>query len=458
MSRSVFVALLTALWAPLHATEAEVKPVGCDPKLAIQGWSYSAGGRNFHKLPEGSGAFSHRAVAVTVQRGPLKLVIAIDSQQPGGTSPDVIRFDFSGKGRFSDAPSLPLRVQLKQKGNFWSRFGPATLSATIRGRTLPVCVRGSYTSARRSLGRRLELGMATALAARLAFGERTYHVRVVSGTESFVCGQEARVYRGLGGLLGLGISGDTLVIDTKDGSFARGPHLIRTHYGHPALVDGAWYDVALSPERKKLVARPLAAQMAKIRIAHERWTATLAGRKHIITLHGSTDALAIPADEYMIHDFRQIAPMKQNGGEARIISARLDLTSGATKSFKAPAGETVNVAVGAPLTARLSATVRGRSVTLRLALLDAAGLKALIHVSRAKLPRPQLQILDARGQVVHSHEMNWLWASTRHSYSHKWSVPEGVSGDLTVVGKFPPLPFEVVFEKATFNIRPPAEF
>jgi hypothetical protein len=199
------------------------------------------------------------------------------------------------------------------------------------------------------------------------------------------------------------------VIDTADGSFRQ--KVIRAYYGQPVRVDGSWYEVELSPDGTRISSRPFAGEMAQLRIAHEQWSATLVGDKHILKLEGSTEPIPIPADRYTVLVFEQSAPSNQPGATIGQM-ARLTSRPGARPDspaalVDAAAGKTIALAIGAPLTASIATNARLGSVRMDFTLVDAAGMHAAVVLPGVGIATPGVEVLDPAGKRAYEGQFRY---------------------------------------------------
>ena len=400
MKRNALILALLVLPSLVLAADGQLRPVACPPGLSLDRRSLGAYDRQFIKPKETPGAVNPHAVVAVIRGAPLELAIALDSEKPGAKAPNLLRFDFTGTRQFAGTPTVPLKPGPRSEGGFRASFGPATIQVEHGRRTVPVSVQGSY-SKRRSY-RWLTLTLSTALEGRLAFGSKTYAVRVVDGNGNLALGDKAALMRSGTRIFGIQ-PGDTLAIDTGGGW--ADPKVVKAYYGEPVQVDGAWFDVALSPDRKAIHAKPSAAKFARLKIAHKKWSVKLAGAKHIVMLEGSNEPVTLPADTYTVVEFVETAA-SDAGIESRLASGQMDLYRGKAKTFEAPAGKTTELAVGSPLTASIATTVRKQAVLMDFKLTDAAGLSAQVVVAQPdkglRQPKPGVEVLDALGESVHT--------------------------------------------------------
>ena len=95
----------------------------------------------FSNAAVGEGIVNSRAVVATlepIEAGPsLPVMIAIDSDNPTATVPNLMRIDITGQGRFEDAPTVAMD---KPTGD----FGPADVEFKLDGKTIPARVWWRY--------------------------------------------------------------------------------------------------------------------------------------------------------------------------------------------------------------------------------------------------------------------------------------------------------------------------
>jgi hypothetical protein len=393
MKRALGICVLLVFPLTLYAEVGDLKPV---PGEAMQSAPLYAGGDSFTKCRKGDGTVSKHAMAVALKAPPpsnLRIKVAIDSDSPDSKVPNVVRLDFTRQGRFAGAPVVPL-VRTSRGSQFNGQIGPATVQVP-RGKTsLPVHVSGRYYKS--GDYRNVTLSLSTALEGTCQFGEKTYPVRIIDGNSNLRCGDTTRPQRRGGKVRGL-IWGDRLIVDTGDGKF--GGAVEKSYYGHPVMVDGAWYDVKLSSDGTKVSATPSDLETAKLKIPHDRWTITLAGAKYVFALSGKDEPVEIPADRYTVTQFCQFDKGKRMN---RLASGDLDARRGTAKALNVPAGETTELAIGTPLTASIKTKTRRRVVSMDFKLTDASGAETTVYLGKGGRPTPKLEVLDSDGKRVHS--------------------------------------------------------
>lgn len=400
MKRYAILIVLTAMSFASYAAAEPVKPIACDPSLVMEPHDIRVYGFHPPKRTPVSGIVHPKAVIAKLQGTGMPIHVAIDSDKADAETLGVLRFDFGGAGKFAGDLAASMKFPGPVKRGRRVSFGPATLTVTRDGKTIPVTVKGSYIT-HSDTDHQLTLQFGTALESVCTFGDKSRTVRLVDGSVNLTCTDKAARAANPGGLNGH----DTVVVYDGDGSPIKG------YYGHPILVGGTWYDVMLSADGAKISVRATDVEMATLKIAQQGWAARLFGSKHILNLRGSDKPIAIPADRYTFGQFRQLSGPDAKGrtGSFGLTWVRNYRKPGQNdKKFNAIAGETAEVSIGTPLTARADASVDGRTVKLTLTVLDVSG----AEVDRVVLPegnwaKPNFRVLDANGKAVHSGKLGF---------------------------------------------------
>jgi len=409
------------------AAAGPVRRVAHPPGAAYGQIACHSGPQELAKPKDGSGCVSPKALVFYFERArEAPVAVALDADQADATAPSVLRFDFRGKGEFHNAPTVPLRLKARSTGPqrvTMMEFGPTRIDANTASGTFPVTVSGSYF--RVQTYRRLDLSLGSAAEGTCRFGEAEYTVRVVDGDSNLRLGDAWARPKGRGQRLDTGAvtPGDTLVV--KAGEVTR-----TVCYGAPVEVGGAWYDVRLSADGKNVSARPLDLPAGSIRIPHAKWDCLLVGRKHVIRAVGSDQPIAVPADEYAVTRYVEWSAPDARNRRTRV---RRDDVGPGTRSkpllVAVGKGETAEVKVGSPLTARievlpmaggstslLSGLLPGgrvadgrrdarkpaRSFRLSLALTDASGRRIgdINTPGKGRPKPPKITVRDAAGKAV----------------------------------------------------------
>jgi hypothetical protein len=409
MTRTMAAAvLLAASWA--RAGVGDLRPVAVEPGQALRLRPLYCNGRQFSQRTEGDGTVNPHATIGTMRNGKFTVRAAIDSRAPNAKAPDVVRLDFSGEGTFAGKPVVPLKVR-KTGQSLSAQVGPATLQVPVDGRKVPVRVTGQYT--KNSDYRHLNLLLGTAVEGSCRFGKKTYRVRIIDGDGNLAPGDPVKRFRQLLRTVGVQ-TGDTLVIDGGSGTSGAGSQ--RALFGSPVRVDGTWYAVTISGDGTKVAAKPLAVETAMVRVPHAKWAAMFLGKEHCLYVQGGPEPIALPADQYVICDFRETERTARRSSAMLTCGGRRELQSGKAKAIDAPAGRTTDVVVGSPLSAALKITPRKATlgqthVRMDLVLADAGG-RAVDYVhnpdSRNGRPdRPVVEIFDAAGKRVYTCKLEY---------------------------------------------------
>ena len=233
------------------------------------------------KDAKAAGLVNTRAVVASAYGGPA-VRIAIDSTKPDAARPDVVRFDFSGKGKFAGAPAVPLTVKLDSRGQMTGTFGPKVFYVERDGGKVPVFVRGSYR--KQGQYRNVNATITTAAEGTCTFGKVTRKVRVIDKNADLVFSATLKLpYRANSAQYH-----DVMQVAGADGKFAtNGP---QAYVGQPVLIDGRWYDMSLA--KMKISAKPIAEQGGKVRVNGPRWRCALAGQKYFLTVSGGKDPIS----------------------------------------------------------------------------------------------------------------------------------------------------------------------
>lgn len=392
------------------ATAGQVTPVACDPSDALDNQPFYSMGGSSSKPAEGSGAVHTKAVVMMFHTPGGRISVAVDSAKPDAKGPDTLRFDFTGKGLFVDAPTMALKPMAGRgpQGYYQATFGPETIQAPLPGGRVPVMVRGQYYKfvqgggATAEAHRQMSLYMGTAVEGKGRFGKRVLPVRIIDGNANLKTGDAWRT---------VGRSprvGDTLAIDFGDGSFTE--DVRKGCYGSPIEVDGVWYSVGLSPDGKKLAVAPIDVKLGKIQIKQPKWSCMLVGKTHLLRLSGGAEPVTVPVDTYMVTRYEQWGAETASGGRAHL-SCTDFTTRGADKALVAvTAGKTAKVDVGSPLTASITATPRANGVvSLALSLVDSSGRTVNdLSLGNGRRPTaPKVTVRDAEGKTVYSSSLEY---------------------------------------------------
>jgi len=423
---------------PLKAEIGDMVAVATRPNEALQVVSLAA--RAFSRATAGNGTVHANATVVSFgsASAPKVGMAAIDAQSPDAKLPDVVRLDFSCSGNFTGKATIPL-VGSRQGSEFTGTIGPTTIRIERDGKVIPMTVVGDYV--KQPGGHRyFRLSVGTALEGKCRFGKNVYTVRVVDGNGNLKYGDKTTPRAAMGANRTPG-RGDTLVVDYGDSTK-------RFFYGHPALVDGVWYDVKLSEDGTKISAKPADIETAKLKIDNDNWSVRLAGRRHVLNIDGGKEPLVIPADTYTFVQYAQEGNTEDGRKCWLVFDARWARKK---RTFQASPGQTVEVAIGPPLTARIDCSVLGRIVSMEFKITDASGEQGDYYLSlESDSPVPQVEVRDAAGNVIHTAKLLSYLGNTQ---TYTWRVPANLKGEFTVIPKYSTGPFELLIEKSVIALN-----
>jgi len=400
MKTTTCIAALLILAAALPAWAGPLTPVACDPSMALSAKPLYITGSAF-KLGKGAaGLVSSQALVGTARANGTTLMVAIDSSKSGASAPDVLRFDFSGKGNFKGAPTAKLKQTNPSSRYYTANFGPIEVKATINGKATPVTVKGHYIKSGNF--RRLQIFLGTAVEGKCRFGGKELSVRIIDGNNNLRVG-DAWKRRSFGRNITF-TPGDTIAVDLGDGTFSKSVR--NACYGSPIEVDGKWYMVRASADGKQVAATPVPMAGGKIHIAHPKWSAMLIGDKYVLPLEGGPKPQALPAGKYDLRSYEEFSAPDGQGRRAQLtVSPR---GSAASKITVAP-GKTTELAIGSPLKASIKATKRGSQIRLSLVMTDAAGrhITRLTTYGGQRPPKPTVIIKDSTGKQVYQNSLEY---------------------------------------------------
>jgi hypothetical protein len=370
----------------------ELKPAPCDPDAA---GIAPASCVQFANAPKDCGTANPHAVVGTIN-SPYKVSVAIDSRNAEGKAPDVVRLDFTGTGKFDGKSMVPLKATEETVGPNKSpvmEIGPGTVSVNRDGKEYLVSVHGKYVAVDQGGGtfRQLVLQMAAATEGQCDFGNNSHKVRLVDTTGSLSFTEPGRVAKIANPGAPPSVTGDTVMIDTGDGSFTS---TVKAFYGQPAMVDGKWYIVKASDDLAKVSAAAADISSGTIRINHPFWTATFVGTKYHQTIAGNANAVTLPADTYTITDYVERPDAKSKATLPVAVAA---------KKIEVAAGKNLDVAIGSPLEATLAVGIGDGTVTFNLKCIDAGG-SAVAYTTNEKgerPPAPSFTVIDSSGKQVY---------------------------------------------------------
>lgn len=418
MARNAIVlAVLLLISAPARAQVGQVKPVACDPRMALGGnVTFESNSGRFLKPPQGGGTVHRNAVSIVLKLGQAKIAVAIDGDSADASKPNLARLDFTGQGTFDTTHVIPLVTVPRDPSSMGLiHFGPATMEVEYQGRKIPVSIYGEYQKS--DYWRFLSLKVGTGLEGQCRFGSKVYPVRILDGNGNLSAGDAVkasdgkRIGRREAGVVLTNSDGqvtcDTLVVDTGDGKFDKS--VVKSMYGQPVFLDGKWYDVRLSEDRKTVSAKLLDLPTGQLKIGHDDWRILLTGKDCVLSLAGNQEPVPVPAGQYTIFNYLEQGPADKDGNRAKISSGTRDPVTYKFKTVTIPADTLTTVAIGSPITAELKARHSGKLASFDLKLTDASG-AAVDYVrmpSGASPDAPKFEVFDELDKSVYTTSMEY---------------------------------------------------
>ena len=329
---------------------------------------------------------------VGVAQGTLVAVhVAIDSAKADATAPDLIRLDFSGKGKFKGAPTAGIKLRPAQKNVTMGTIGPVVVVAKRDGRSIPVAVRGTYWKQARNRG--LSLTVTSAVEGSCKFGAKTYPVRVIDGNGNLKFSDALKPPYRPSTMMPF----DRVVVGTDDGKFSSAA--ATSYVGQPIFVDGKLYSVDVSD--MKVQAAPMKIASGSVKVDAPRWNCTLIGKKYYLSLSGGKDPISVPVDEYVTANY---AVFTGSDPRKRCAAIRGYGSLRGGKAFTVGSGQSVDLLIGAPIEAKVSASKRAGKVNMNLIMTDALGgrISGITTSEGKRPPAPSIEVVDKTGKIVYT--------------------------------------------------------
>jgi hypothetical protein len=376
------------------------------PKGVHLPFRYYARYREFTRPGEDAGTVSPHAV-MAVLEGPIRFAVAIDSSTADVTQPDVVRFDFTGQGRFTDAATIPLTITRQERSAMTAKVGPAVIKVPVDGDLVEATVWGEYEKDGPSY-RSLKIGFDRGLQGRCDFGQRGCTVCIVDGTGDLRVTSAFKPVTEGGKVKGR-TAGDTLMIDTGDGTFKDASKVIRVAYGQPVWMDGAWYDVKVGDDGKSLSVQRVDLPTGHLKIANANWEMLLVSPERVMWTWSTQagQAVPLPAGRYVVMRYKQYVEFANTDGGAILVEGpgpdqgHMDRIA-SDPVIDVPPDATVELAIGTPLTVKPEISKSGRDVRFSLKVTDASGRQPdYVEVAGRRSPEAKVRVLDAEGKEVY---------------------------------------------------------
>ena len=420
------LAILTVLWISSFVVAGNVTYIVPTEEQVVEPVILRSS--EFDKPADGAGTISRSAMvatvkatgegqeldpatmdAMTARRMLLKaamssIQVAVDSSKADSKAPDVVRFDFSGQGKFDKDLAVPLKAD--QGG--WT-FGPKTLQVKRGGKTLPVSVQGRYVKVDATdevTLREIQVTVLAGVQGDVKFGDKTHAVRLVDANGNFNFNDAARPMEKGGQVVAI-TPGDTIAIDTGDGKF--GPSTQLFPYGQPVRVDGKWYKVSLV--KGTISAQSVNLPPATVKVNAPEWACKLASQSGVLYLRGAKEPVEVPAGDYFILDYDVLGTAGNSpaGAPRPMFSGRgQSVVAGEVKPVSLAAGKEALLPIGAPLKAGVTSKQSEGDVVFSFALADCGG-----HVvggvigNKGTPPPPKISVVDASGKEVYQNTLEY---------------------------------------------------
>jgi hypothetical protein len=381
---AVLVPVLLA--APAWAAVGDLTLKPCDPRQ-VGGWSVMATyGPNIASAPADCGTVNPAAKLLTMKNaaGTQTVLTALDSAKPDEKVLNLIRIDLAGKGKFKDAPALPITWSAAN-GTDTGQFGPLDVQLPRDGRQVPATMAGYIMTKKGGEISSATLTFGSCLEGQCAFGDKTRTVRIVLGTAGSTAPNRLKVSVDNGVPRGFTSGGDQMLIDSGDGRLSQ-----KGAFGELMLVDGKWYDVTVSDDGKKVTATPPKSAGGTIKVDAEKWTAFLYDTEYALNIRSDKATADVPAGKYYV---RQAMLIRGGTQIALFNPGKADL-------IEVVAGKTTEKGLGTSLKATLTATVAASKVTLNATISDAAGLKVFRGAATSAQDYGTIEIFGPDGKQV----------------------------------------------------------
>ncbi|MCP4375142.1 MAG: hypothetical protein GY794_03025 [bacterium] len=335
---------------------------------------------------EAKGLVNPRAAVGELSGGTrsVKMKVAVDSADADATKLDLIRLDFSAKGMFKGAPTVAIKMGPAQRGGgYMGVIAPVVVNVKRDGKTVSSLISGNYWEYKNQKG--LSLMMSVAVEGECKFGDKTYPVRVIDENANLKFSDAMKLSDRLR-------DGDSVLIDTGGDKFASATP---TYIGQPALADGAWY--VMNVTGMKITATRLKAAEGSVKVNAPRWNCVLTGKKYFLSLSGTKAPMSVPADDYRINEYTVFAK-NTPGKRCATISGR------GGKVFTVSSGETVDLAIGEPLTVGVVASKRRGKVRINMVLKDALGgkIRGMTNNVGRRMPAPSVEVVNNTGKIIYT--------------------------------------------------------
>ena len=399
------------------------------------------GRENFKKPAANSGTVNPNALVVTLRRAPLVLAVALDNDKPEARTFNLARLDFTGKGDFRNAPVIPQeRVGYDQdKKEFCYVFSKDRVNVKVGERVYSLAVSMLYIETPNERSLRVQIDASAEGVC--MFGSKAHKIRFCDGTSNLRFDDVAKpVFED--GRYKKKEAGDSFFVDLGNGKFRKFAYGL---YGHPVAVDGAVWNVKLSPDGSQVTAEPYPGPTGMVHLNHPAWRALLARPGMIVVLYGDAVAIPLPVGRFELNELEEW--LTPDAGEPR---AKISVHSSSGGDFiDIKPGETLDLAAGSPVVVWVKATQEGDTVRLLFHTTDVTA-RRWVDIRSAQnqwAPPAVVTIRDAAGRKVATCKIR------EDNNTGEWRVPAGMKGTFTATVAFDPCGFAVQPKPTTFEVK-----
>ncbi|MHB9025346.1 MAG: hypothetical protein ACYC7E_14450 [Armatimonadota bacterium] len=227
---------------------------------------------------------------------------------------------------------------------------------------------------------------AKSVRATVAFGARKHAVVITDSNANGRIGDSMRPLRSEAGIWAI-VPGDT--VDISDGK-------IKTAYGQPVDVDGAWY--ALTQDAKGAVtAKALKIELGKVQIDNAGWEGIFVGKRYILLLNGTRKEAVLPADDYTLVSLRP-------RGAAEYRPLENPTYSNLAAPLAVVPGKVAQVMLHPTVTASMTSTAAADGqlrFTVKFQTTDPCADEGDAWMAAFVEQKLRLEILNAQGKIIH---------------------------------------------------------
>lgn len=293
---------------------------------------------------------------------------------------------------------------------------------------------------------RLVLFLSYAAEATCSFGEKSYKVRLIDGNSNLTVTDPVVLTRFKAEHPILYEPGDTVAIDTSDGSFAK--NVRKSFYGQPVIVDGKAYDLTMSADGTKLLVKSSPVPVGRVRGTAAQWSVELVGDKYVSRASSGPDhEVEVLADQYIVASYK----MHPQANIATYLSARIDPVRVKYRSIEVAGGHVAELGhIGQSLKAVVETRDVNREITFSLRFTDLDGYAVdIVRIASGQEPEPpKIKVVDEKGVIVHEATLEdgfTFWCS--------WRPPKKLKGTFAIKLTYDTKPFETKLEEGTLRLE-----